>query len=348
MAGWNFNCFGYYLFAFQLHTADVRVLHGKGVRFTPQSRLLVLRHQFGDAQRAGFDFVDEFHLQLGELVCTRRVTVRAEHDGVFRLLGFCVADVIELLSVFAGARLVLFHTAIIRGCAIALHFCRVIGYKVNCVVVHVLRDGLAVLVDFPGGVIQVRAGVFLQRDITAAPELVRKGDGFAVLQVKRAVAVHHRVGLIVLAGGILRTDRVHQAFFLYRAVVLDGILLGRKADAGAAACIRCCRRVQCGIMGRPVFDADLELEGGIREVGLQRVTNLGRIDLFFHLQLVMVREVERHRHVGLPHTALHVVHGKGVLGVRGEQHLVFALPVELIICLIKSYFFGVAIQRLII
>ena len=36
----------------------------------------------------------------------------------------------------------------------------------------------------------------------------------------------------------------------------------------------------------------------------------------------MIREVERHRHVGLPHTALHVVHGKGVLGVLGERHLV--------------------------
>ena len=159
----------------------------------------------------------------------------------------------------------------------------------------------------------------------------------------------HYLDVFALAGGILRTDRVHQAFFLYRAVVRDGILLGRKADAGAAACIRCCRRVQCGIMGRPVFDADRELlAGGIREVGLQLVANPVRIDLFFHLQLVMVREVERHRHVGLPHTALHVVHGKGVLGVRGEQHLVFALPVEPIICTIKSYVFGVVSQRLII
>ena len=56
----------------------------------------------------------------------------------------------------------------------------------------------------------------------------------------------------------------------------------------------------------------------------------------------MVREVERHRHVGLPHTALHVVHGKGMLGVLGERHLVVfvALPVELITCTIKSYVFG--------
>ena len=190
----------------------------------------------------------------------------------------------------------------------------------------------------------------MQRDITAAPELIRKGDGFAVLQVKRAVAVHHRVGLIVLAGGILRPDRFLQTARRYRAVVRDGILLGRKADAGAAACIRCCRRVQCGIMGRPVFDADRELAGGIREVGLQQAANIVRIDLFFHLQLVMIREVERHRHVGLPHTALHVVHGKGVLGVLGERHLFvfFALPFELITRTPKGYAFGVTSQRVII
>ena len=187
----------------------------------------------------------------------------------------------------------------------------------------------------------------MQRDITAAPELIRKGDGFAVLQGKLAVS-SHLVGAFALAGGILCTDRFLQTARRYRAVVRDGILLGRKADAGAAACIRCCRRVQCGIMGCPVFDADRELAGGLREVGLQRVTNPGRIDLFFHLQLVMIREVERHRHVGLPHTALHVVHGKGMLGVLGECYRFFALPVERIILLIKSYVFGVAVQRLII
>ena len=43
------------------------------------------------------------------------------------------------------------------------------------------------------------------------------------------------------------------------------------------------------------------------------ISNVGQIDLFLNLQLVIIREVERHRHVGLPHTAFHVVHGKGVL-----------------------------------
>ena len=45
----------------------------------------------------------------------------------------------------------------------------------------------------------------------------------------------------------------------------------------------------------------------------------------------MVREVERHRHVGLPHTALHVVHGKGMLGVLVERHRFFVLIVGALI-----------------
>lgn len=104
-------------------------------------------------------------------------------------------------------------------------------------------------------------------------------------------------------------------------------------------------------MGRPVFDADRELAGGLREVGLQQAANPVRIDLFFHLQLCYDPwEVNATGHVGLPHTALHVVHGKGMLGVLGERHLFvfFALPVELIILIPKDYAFGVTFQRLII
>ena len=36
--------------------------------------------------------------------------------------------------------------------------------------------------------------------------------------------------------------------------------------------------------------------------------------MLFNLQFVIVGEVERHRHVGLPHTALHIEHGQGVGG----------------------------------
>ena len=49
-------------------------------------------------------------------------------------------------------------------------------------------------------------------------------------------------------------------------------------------------------------------------VSEQRV-HIRNIDLLFDLQFVMVGEVERHRHVGLPHAALHVVHSQGVGGL---------------------------------
>ena len=56
--------------------------------------------------------------------------------------------------------------------------------------------------------------------------------------------------------------------------------------------------------------------------------NLVQINLFLNLQLVIIREVERHRHVGLPHTAFHVVHGKGVLAggkIRDGNTCVFII-----------------------
>ena len=56
--------------------------------------------------------------------------------------------------------------------------------------------------------------------------------------------------------------------------------------------------------------------------------NLVQINLFLNLQLVIIREVERHRHVGLPHTAFHVVHGKGVLAggkIRDGDTCVFII-----------------------
>ena len=65
-------------------------------------------------------------------------------------------------------------------------------------------------------------------------------------------------------------------------------------------------------MGCLVLDGEVEdflVFKAIFEVWI----NLAQFDLFLNLQLVIIREVERHRHVGLPHTAFHVVHGKGVL-----------------------------------
>ena len=68
------------------------------------------------------------------------------------------------------------------------------------------------------------------------------------------------------------------------------------------------------------------------------------IDLLFDLQLVMVREVEGHRHVGLPHAALHVEHGQGVGGAFGEGEGVAVLTKN---CahLLEFDFFAVEVDR---
>ena len=51
------------------------------------------------------------------------------------------------------------------------------------------------------------------------------------------------------------------------------------------------------------------------ETCLEQRVHVRNIDLLFDLQFVMVGEVERQRHVRLPHAALHVVHGQGVGGL---------------------------------
>ena len=66
-------------------------------------------------------------------------------------------------------------------------------------------------------------------------------------------------------------------------------------------------------MGSLVPDGEVE-EPFIREAIFEKVVDTVNVDFLFHLQLVIIREVEGHRHVGLPHAALHVVHGKGVGG----------------------------------
>ena len=67
------------------------------------------------------------------------------------------------------------------------------------------------------------------------------------------------------------------------------------------------------IMGCLVLDGEVEDFLVFKAVFEVIISNVGQIDFFLNLQLVIIREVERHRHVGLPHTAFHIVHGKGVL-----------------------------------
>ena len=66
-----------------------------------------------------------------------------------------------------------------------------------------------------------------------------------------------------------------------------------------------------------VLDVECKQIGSI-EAALEPIIDICCINDFLNLQLVIIREVERHRHVGLPHTAFHIVHGKGVLLAFGE------------------------------
>ena len=82
------------------------------------------------------------------------------------------------------------------------------------------------------------------------------------------------------------------------------------------------------IMGCLVLDGEVE-DFLVCKAFLELRINVFQIDLFLNLQLVIIREVERHRHVGLPHTAFHVVHGKGVLFAFVEVIKSSALRVEI-------------------
>ena len=66
-------------------------------------------------------------------------------------------------------------------------------------------------------------------------------------------------------------------------------------------------------MGCLILDGEVEDFLVFKAVSEVIISNVFQIDHFLNLQLVIIREVERHRHVGLPHTAFHIVHGKGVL-----------------------------------
>ena len=72
-------------------------------------------------------------------------------------------------------------------------------------------------------------------------------------------------------------------------------------------------------MGGQILDGKIK-DFLVVKASLEILINITQIDLLFNLQLVVVGEVERHRHVGLPHAALHVEHGQGVGGafVEGE------------------------------
>ena len=100
-------------------------------------------------------------------------------------------------------------------------------------------------------------------------------------------------------------------------------------------------------MGSQVFDGEVKRLRVLEERLEQRVY-CPDINLFFNFQLVMIREVERDRQVGLPHAALHVVHGKGV--GAGGQTFNFDRVFLVVICLsiiifVSNFRFRLCIAR---
>ena len=77
-------------------------------------------------------------------------------------------------------------------------------------------------------------------------------------------------------------------------------------------------------MGGQILDGKIK-DFLVAKASLEILINTTQIDLLFNLQFVMIGEVERHRHVGLPHAALHVEHGQGVGGAFGEGERIAVL-----------------------
>ena len=91
----------------------------------------------------------------------------------------------------------------------------------------------------------------------------------------------------------------------------------------------------------------LDVEGEdllVLEAVLEQIVYSRNIDLLFNLQLVVVGEVERHRHVGLPHAALHVEHGQGVGGAFGEGERT-AVLIKNIALLVECDLLAVEVDR---
>ena len=96
-------------------------------------------------------------------------------------------------------------------------------------------------------------------------------------------------------------------------------------------------------MGGQILDVEGE-DLLVFEAVLEQIVYSRNIDLLFNLQFVVVGEVERHRHVGLPHATLHVEHGQGVGGAFGEGE--FIVTLMNLALLVECDFAAVEVDRL--
>lgn len=103
------------------------------------------------------------------------------------------------------------------------------------------------------------------------------------------------------------------------------------------------RSIFWDVVGGQILDVEGE-DLLVLEAVLEQIVYSRNIDLFLDLQFVVVGEVERHRHVGLPHSALHVEHGQRVGGAFGEGEGFVVLNKNLAL-LLEFDFFAVEVDR---
>ena len=105
----------------------------------------------------------------------------------------------------------------------------------------------------------------------------------------------------------------------------------------------CVRSFFCFVVRSQILDVEGE-DLLVLETFLEQIVYSRNIDLFLDLQLVVVGEVERHRHVGLPHAALHVEHGQGMGGAFGEGERT-AVLIKNIALLVECDLLAVEVDR---
>ena len=169
--------------------------------------------------------------------------------------------------------------------------------------------------DRPGGGVKILlliAQDLLQTNVAAAAELVKEADGLAVFHRKIAVGAHRCAVVPILrkAGGVNRTLSIGKRSGLRGTVIGNLVLIDAEAGLEAGFAVGDGRRSE---MSGQILDIEGEVQIVGKQILKQVLVDVLGIHRLLNSQLVLVREVEAHLHVGLPHTALHVEHGQGVL-----------------------------------
>ena len=210
---------------FQALTADIAEGH---LECIGSRQFFVLCGRLFDYQPAGFYLVDVLYLQAGQRIAVLvRVAVGAENNGVgigwLRAVILIIALLCFLLfrSPIIGARLFYCCGSICQRFILVFNL-----HSIYTVTFH-RSNRQPVLVHCPFGVIQFCIQYLLERNVTAAAELIVECNCFAVFQYKPSLIVYHLHAIKV--GGVLCVFGVCQRAGCCGAVIRDFILLGSEA-----------------------------------------------------------------------------------------------------------------------